>query len=124
MKTLIALLFLSGLTAAAQPKETNPTEKLFMQRCAANYQWRAATNQTGKAQIELERVKKLYGESISRDRLARKASGAGGPLFSSAQTQALAQQVKAIDTQIAALQLKQLNLESEIRKFLPKAPAK
>lgn len=124
MKTLIALLFLSGLTAAAQPTETNSTEKLFAQRCAANYQWRAATNEIHKAGLEMQRLEKQKKESEARDRLAHTASGKSGYSNSSPQTISYQEQIKATRSRIAALQLKQLNIESEIRKFLPKAPAK
>lgn len=135
MKIIIAILILVCLQASAQTnrpahrttkrsapiEELSPEEKAFTERCAANFQWRAATNELAKAKLAEAQAKKDWVDTRNRANLAAKAKqikSANTPEVKSAKAR-----VEQMETATAAAELKKLNLETEIRKYMPKTPA-
>ena len=113
MKTLLVLLALStgALVHAQQPVLD------FNAHCAANYQWRALTNQIGQSESKLAVLKQNYSSAMQLKKQTAKATRKKSGL--SPEEAAAKRDIQAEEANLNALKLKKNGIEEDIRKMMP-----
>src|SRR6478609_9669360 len=105
MKIILVLLML-GVGSLVQAQQPAPD---FNAHCAANYQWRAVTNQIGQSEMKVTVLKENYSQALKlkkqTDRAKRKKSG----LSPEAETEK--QQLQTEEANLAALKLQKNKIE-------------
>lgn len=109
---LVVLVLSAGGLVRAQQAAPD-----FNAQCAANYQWRALTNQIGQSEAKLAVLKENYSSALQLKKQTNKATRKKSGL--SPDEAAAKQQVQAEEANLAALKLKKNGIEDGIKRLLP-----
>lgn len=113
MKIILVLLVL-GVGSLVQAQQPAPD---FNARCAANYQWRAVTNQIGQSEAKVTVLKQNYSQTLQLKKQTNKATHKKSSL--SPEEATAKHQVQAEEANLAALKLQKNKIEDGIKQMMP-----